>query len=146
MTASSEVPTNSVESTATGPNSAETESLRTSTTPARADPVPDANMMKTPPVDIPVRKSRDGSTTSGTRHPSVEVDTSKPKDFDGEVKTNNSLPTQEQIQRIEEYVVLDKYGKTHTFKSLYNGKNVARRVLVVFIRHFFCGVSSNRRL
>jgi hypothetical protein len=54
--------------------------------------------------------------------------------------TNDDLPLPEKVREVEEYMVLDQHGKTHTFKSLYNGNNVARRVLVIFIRHFFCGV------
>jgi hypothetical protein len=77
-----------------------------------------------------------------TRATSVEVDQTKPADFEGEVQTNDDIPTPETLKKVEDYVVLDRHGKTHTFKSLYKGKNVARRVLIIFIRHFFCGVSS----
>ncbi|TWU72448.1 hypothetical protein ED733_003676 [Metarhizium rileyi] len=69
----------------------------------------------------------------------ADIDKTKPDDFDGEVTTNNELPTIETIKKIENYIVLDRDGKSRTFKSLYSGNNVARRVLVVFIRHFFCG-------
>ncbi|KAJ4396571.1 hypothetical protein N0V93_000791 [Gnomoniopsis smithogilvyi] len=62
-----------------------------------------------------------------------------PPDFQGEVLTNNELPSPEVIRRIGDYIVLDRHGKTHTFKSLYTGRNVARRVLIIFVRHFFCG-------
>lgn len=65
-----------------------------------------------------------------------------PPDFQGEVLTNNELPSAETIRRIGDYIVLDRHGKTHTFKSLYTGRNVARRVLIIFVRHFFCGVGS----
>ncbi|KHN96582.1 fmHP [Metarhizium album ARSEF 1941] len=67
------------------------------------------------------------------------IDKTKPEDFDGEVTTNNELPSAETIRKIDDYIVLDRDGKSKTFKSLYSGNNVARRVLVVFIRHFFCG-------
>lgn len=62
-------------------------------------------------------------------------------DFQGEVMSNDELPSPETIRRVEDYIVLDRHGKTHTFKSLYTGRHVARRVLVIFVRHFFCGVS-----
>ncbi|RDA82658.1 hypothetical protein CP532_3197 [Ophiocordyceps camponoti-leonardi (nom. inval.)] len=52
---------------------------------------------------------------------------------------NHELPSDEAIRRTEKYVLLDRHGRTHTFQSLYSGHNVARRVLVVFVRHFFCG-------
>lgn len=64
-----------------------------------------------------------------------------PPDFQGEVLTNDELPSPETVRKIENYIVLDRHGKTHTFKSLYTGRNVARRVLIIFVRHFFCGVS-----
>ncbi|MCG8388066.1 MAG: hypothetical protein MJA30_21135 [Cytophagales bacterium] len=50
------------------------------------------------------------------------------------------------MDEIGEYIVLDRLGKSHQFKTLYTGKNVARRVLVVFVRHFFCGVSFIARI
>lgn len=70
----------------------------------------------------------------------IDIDTTTPQDFEGEVLTNNELPTPETLKKIEDYIVLDRDGKSHTFKTLYSGSNVARRVLVLFVRHFFCGV------
>jgi hypothetical protein len=64
-----------------------------------------------------------------------------PLDFQGSVDSNHDLPSPEVLRKIENYVVLDRDGKSHPFKSLYTGKHVARRVLVIFVRHFFCGVS-----
>lgn len=74
-----------------------------------------------------------------SKPPSLEIDKTRPQDFDGELQTNNELPSAEVQKMIEDYIVLDKDGKSRTFKSLYMGPNVARRVLVIFIRHFFCG-------
>ncbi|KAI0394650.1 hypothetical protein F5Y17DRAFT_426946 [Xylariaceae sp. FL0594] len=62
-----------------------------------------------------------------------------PADFKGEVDTNNDIPSMHVLRSIENYTVLDRDGKTHPFKTLYSGHNVARRVLIIFIRHFFCG-------
>lgn len=72
---------------------------------------------------------------------SLDIDKTMPQDFDEELSTTNELPSAEVQKMIEEYIVLDSHGKSRTFKSLYMGGNVARRVLVIFIRHFFCGVS-----
>lgn len=83
--------------------------------------------------------------TGNSKPTSIDVDQTKPEDFAGELSTTNELPADATIKNIEDYVVLDKHGKTHTFKSLYNGKNVARRVLIIFVRHFFCGVSYKTR-
>ena len=82
--------------------------------------------------------------TGASPRPSVQTDFDDDviqEDFQGEVVTNDELPSAETIRRIENYIVLDRHGKTHTFRSLYTGRSVARRVLIIFVRHFFCGVS-----
>ncbi|KAK3377909.1 AhpC/TSA antioxidant enzyme-domain-containing protein [Podospora didyma] len=66
-------------------------------------------------------------------------DDTNPLDFEGSVDSNNDLPTAETLARIENCIVLDRDGKSHPFKSLYAGKHTARRVLIIFVRHFFCG-------
>lgn len=50
-------------------------------------------------------------------------------------------PSAENLRKVADYKVLDSKGEAHTFKSIYEGPDCARRVLVIFIRHFFCGVS-----
>lgn len=62
-----------------------------------------------------------------------------PIDFAGNVDSNNDLPLPDTIRKIDNYIVLDRDGKSHTFRSLYTGRHVARRVLVIFVRHFYCG-------
>lgn len=62
-------------------------------------------------------------------------------EFVGDIDTNNALPTPKTLRKIDSYQLLDAEGKTHTFKSLYSGPGITKRVLVVFIRHFFCGVN-----
>ncbi|KAJ5121764.1 hypothetical protein N7448_002896 [Penicillium atrosanguineum] len=57
-----------------------------------------------------------------------------PKDLAAE-----KCPSAEKLRQIEDYTVLDKEGSKHTFKSLYAGPASTDRVLVIFIRHFFCG-------
>lgn len=68
--------------------------------------------------------------------------TTSTADFDGTVNTNNELPSPELLKKIEDYVVLDEDNKSRPFKSVCTGSNVARRVLVIFVRHFYCGVGS----
>lgn len=51
-------------------------------------------------------------------------------------------PSAETLNKISEFTVLDRKGEKHTFKSIYDGPGSDGRVLVVFIRHFFCGVCS----
>ncbi|TQV95240.1 hypothetical protein V2A60_009714 [Cordyceps javanica] len=69
---------------------------------------------------------------------SIDID-NKPSDFDGNIATNDDIPSDATLAKVANYALLDKHGKSHTFQSLYNSPNGARRVLVVFVRHFFCG-------
>lgn len=120
---------------------------------AVADPVAPAETSavksddNTPPavpstVEGAAEPAKENSTAANEKRAAVDdEDGVNPPDFQGEVLTNNDLPSQETIRRIGDYIVLDRHGKTHTFKSLYTGRNVARRVLIIFVRHFFCGVS-----
>jgi hypothetical protein len=86
------------------------------------------------------RHSDKASSHRHSKASSLDIDKSQPQDFDGDLLTNNELPSPEVQKMIENYIVLDRHGKSRTFKSLYMGENKARRVLVIFIRHFFCGV------
>ncbi|KAI9841411.1 MAG: hypothetical protein M1838_003592 [Thelocarpon superellum] len=61
-------------------------------------------------------------------------------DFQGDVAVSTALPAAADVGKAEDLIVLDAEGNSHPFKSLYNGPDVASRVLVVFIRHFFCGM------
>lgn len=53
---------------------------------------------------------------------------------------DNSLPTPETQSKIARYTVLDRHGQPHAFEDLYNAPDAPRRTLIIFIRHFFCGV------
>jgi len=73
----------------------------------------------------------------------VEIHDSHTTDFTGDLNTNNEIPSQETIKKIANISVLDRDGRSIPFKNIYSGPNVARRVLVIFIRHFFCGVCNS---
>ena len=62
-----------------------------------------------------------------------------PDDFEGDIKVSNKLPSHSDLQKVSALPVLDAAGKPHSFKSLHHRK---RRVLIVFVRFFFCGVSA----
>lgn len=51
-------------------------------------------------------------------------------------KTSQKAPTRRQLDAVANLPVRDGENKSIPFKSLYEGKN---RVLVIFVRHFFCG-------
>jgi hypothetical protein len=99
-----------------------------------AEPVPVAN----PPV-VSNNPDPDPSTVSAPVADDVKVaDTNK---LD-EGLSNNKLPSEETIRKVEGYEVFDSKGEKHSFKSIYDGPDSTGRLLVIFIRHFFCGVSS----
>ncbi|GKU20655.1 unnamed protein product [Fusarium langsethiae] len=113
---------------------------RTPTLPARPTQGADKNASEAPSCDncsVPQKKST--SIRSKSPPSPIKVDKSQPEDFEGELATNNDIPSPETLKKIEKYIVLDRHGKSHPFKTLYTGSNVARRVLIIFVRHFFCG-------
>lgn len=57
-----------------------------------------------------------------------------------DANTNHEIPSHATLKSIEDLPLRDVEGRPVPFKSLYTGPNVARRVLVIFIRHFYCGV------
>lgn len=62
-------------------------------------------------------------------------------DFKGNIKVNNNPPTKGDLEKAADLPVLDKDRKSYNFKSLYADNDKGpRRVLIIFIRHFFCGV------
>ncbi|KAJ5933431.1 hypothetical protein N7454_005760 [Penicillium verhagenii] len=67
--------------------------------------------------------------------------TSATQDIDSEYESIelDTLPSTQTLDKIGEYTVLDRMGDKHTFKSIYDGPDSDNRVLVVFIRHFYCG-------
>lgn len=62
-------------------------------------------------------------------------------DFTGDIDVSNRLPSKEDLGRAADMPVVDGSGKLHLFKSLHSSPDSPMRVLIIFIRHFFCGVS-----
>lgn len=62
-----------------------------------------------------------------------------------EPEAHYAIPDAKTLQQAGELSVLDEGGKEISFKSLYTGDNAAERELIVFIRHFRCGVRQRRR-
>ena len=64
-----------------------------------------------------------------------------PTDFDF-FHTSNNLPTRADLDAAGEHPVYDLEGRAHPFKSLYSGpRHEGQRQLIIFLRHFYCGVS-----
>ncbi|KAK8120729.1 hypothetical protein PG999_004849 [Apiospora kogelbergensis] len=116
----------------------ETTSSPTATTPTAASP----NVAPTATPPTSTNGTNGAAAPAGglsVKPTNLKDDETIPPDFQGEVQTNNDLPTQATLKKLENHTVLDASRKSHTFKSLYSGPNVARRVLLIFVRHFFCG-------
>jgi hypothetical protein len=60
-------------------------------------------------------------------------------DFAGNIDVNDDLPTEQDLKRVGDLLVLDAKGQSRPFKGLYQGEGVAPRQLIIFVRHFFCG-------
>jgi hypothetical protein len=91
---------------------------------------------------MPSKPQIDTNETWSHKHSDEHLDNiDSTIEFEGDVNTNNDLPTQATLNKIENLPILDKDGKSLPFKNLYTGPGVTRRVLIIFVRHFFCGVS-----
>jgi hypothetical protein len=63
------------------------------------------------------------------------------EEFEGTLDVTHDIPTSKDLQKVGDLLVLDAQGKSRPFKELYEAPLVAPRQLIIFIRHFFCGVS-----
>lgn len=57
--------------------------------------------------------------------------------------SNDTPPSLKELKAVEDIPVFDSEGVERPFKSLYGGPGSARRVLVVFVRHFLCSVRAS---
>ena len=65
------------------------------------------------------------------------------KEFSGSIRVSQKPPSCKDLEKIADFPVLDSEGNSRTFKSLHHDpENPNARTLVIFIRHFFCGVCS----
>ena len=56
-------------------------------------------------------------------------------------KVTDTPPSKAELARIGETPLYDADGKAHPFQSLYlDPSNPARHTMVIFVRHFLCGV------
>ena len=98
----------------------------------------------------------DSSNTSTERSsssaPTSTTETHSPSDdpvtgeSSSDIEPTNVPPTPGTLDKVADLTVLDKDEKEVSFKSLYWPQNEeervqGRKVMIIFIRHFFCGVS-----
>ena len=98
-----------------------------------------------PTVDKSSTASEAVSKSATTEHASAApLSNPEPEpelDFQGDVLVSNDIPTQADLDKCADLLVLDAQGTSRPFRTLYAGEGVAPRQLIIFVRHFFCGVS-----
>jgi hypothetical protein len=93
-----------------------------------------ASRLTTLSVNLPSAMARDEKPLDANSDPAT-------REFDGDIKVSTSLPSKSTLEKIADLPVFDVDGKTVPFKSLYwPGGNETQKVMIIFIRHFFCGV------
>lgn len=63
-------------------------------------------------------------------------------DVVGDLPVTDDLPSAQTLAEAADIEVLDHKGQAHLFRTVYDRDETPSRAIVVFIRHFFCGVSS----
>lgn len=67
-----------------------------------------------------------------------------PLDFPSILDLNDNPPTEEEISKVADYPVFNIDGQQVPFRSLYENTTEEKKThkkLIIFVRHFFCGVS-----
>ena len=59
---------------------------------------------------------------------------------EGDAVVNQELPSKEDLERCGDLPILTSNGQSLRFRGLYTGCSGAERNLIIFVRHFFCGV------
>lgn len=55
-------------------------------------------------------------------------------------KVDSSLPTRDMLEKCANLPLLEQDGAEHSFESIVNRDSSKDRHMLIFIRHFFCGV------
>ena len=76
---------------------------------------------------------------SGTQGTNGQVENGHAAGTDATDKSQYTLPSAKTLIEVGDLPIKDENGKESLFKSLY--ENQPGRQLIVFIRHFYCGVS-----
>lgn len=93
-----------------------------------------ATNLTTPSVTVEPTTLKTGTMTAATpENPTGE--------WEGKVKMSQKLPSKADLQKIASLPVLDEKNESRSFQSLLSHEHTPSRTLVVFVRHFFCGVS-----
>ena len=92
--------------------------------------------------DSPARLSPKAVDMSTCELPPLE---DGPLHFPKDVDVNDGIPSEDLVAKIAKFPVYNAEGREVPFRSVYeglDGEKKNHKVLVVFIRHFYCGVRS----
>lgn len=104
--------------------------------PPPSESAPAAETIAKPSLD-----AQDLSTPPFSPSSQAPILQKEQEDFEGSIDVNNDVPTEKDFLRVGDLLVLDAQGESRPFKELYDAPQIAPRQLIIFIRHFFCGVS-----
>lgn len=63
-------------------------------------------------------------------------------EFPDSIDISDDFPDNEAVAEAGEVLIYDSDGNERPFKSIYSGDPIGEQQLVIFVRHFFCGVST----
>ncbi|KAF2710239.1 hypothetical protein K504DRAFT_466657 [Pleomassaria siparia CBS 279.74] len=119
--------------TATAP---QTTTTAQNTQPSTTEPTPPPSTSGTDTTATSTVPLTASSTDTKGRVPTLEKEE---LDFSGNVDVNDDLPSEADLERVGDLLLLDNKGASRPFKDVYNGVGIAPRQMVIFVRHFFCG-------
>lgn len=62
--------------------------------------------------------------------------------FKEQINISDNLPDAQAVESAGEIPIFDSEGNSRPFKSIYSGElAIGEQQMVLFVRHFFCGVS-----
>ena len=65
------------------------------------------------------------------------------QEFSGKIKVSQKSPSRKDLEKVADLPLLDRNGEARSFKSLHSDpEHRDVETLIIFIRHFFCGVCS----
>ena len=89
----------------------------------------------TDPKDSTLQADTNPKQQNGSENPAQDCGC----DAGSPAPVTDKIPTASDLQKIGELLVQNAEGKSLMFREIY-GDSSAERHLIIFIRHFFCGV------
>lgn len=124
--------------------------------PPQDKPLPAMPKLDTPETSDSAKSSSDETAPSMTEPEEMGeacgiTDDPMTSNLFGNLQMDDTLPPKAMLEQAADLPVLDANGESVPFKSLYwprtkEEKASKKRVMVIFIRHFYCGVSCRQAI